>query len=515
MADITKTIGGKTFKRSDFLVADDPEKSDTWHLPVRRDGKADRKLAAAAKAALTKNFRGSKYAGPDQAGALKKLKALYKAEGWDWGELHALQSDPEFQEILVEYYDVPSDYVYVPWGARSFADIDAMEDAQESANEVRRRTSQYTRLVERIIEDPAVSPKLPAIKKLSDEFMAVIGKALGEVTDAADDLDGAGAEPDMEAGEAVVQELAESEAGSALRLVEAAAGDAPSPLVMEIAIIQPGFGNQKDNHYYPKEVLARDAGVFVGSKMYETDHRPEEKSNRTWVSTVESITGFTETGAPIGRVVVHDPGFAERAKNLNAAGLLSKLECSILANGRARKGMAEGKTANVVEAITEAHSVDWVTRAGAGGHAMRLAETATGGTMPEDKKPTETAVAEGQKPADPTATQTAGAAQTVVIQESAPAAAPVAPAPQVLAEADVKAELTKTNLPAAAQTRLAARTYADEKALQEAIDGEIAYLKEITGSGKPLNFEPPAPTPAPSLAETNKRVEAVLTKYWG
>ncbi len=67
-------------------------------------------------------------------------------------------------------------------------------------------------------------------------------------------------------------QLAES-FGGALELMEV--GDAPAsgvPMTMRVRIIKPGWGNERDNHFYPAEVLRRDAGVFAGAKMYETDH---------------------------------------------------------------------------------------------------------------------------------------------------------------------------------------------------------------------------------------------------
>lgn len=175
--------------------------------------------------------------------------------------------------------------------------------------------------------------------------------------------------------EVEAMEFAESAVGHAISLAERS-GNEVVPLHLDIAIIEPGFGNKKDNHYYSREVLERDAGVFEGVKMYESDHRPGEKSTRTWVSTVTGIEGFTDDGAPIGRVSVHEKSFAERLLALDADGLLGKMECSILASGQAKKGKIDGKKAKIVEAITSAESVDWVTRAGCGGRALAITESA-------------------------------------------------------------------------------------------------------------------------------------------
>jgi hypothetical protein len=69
---------------SDFLVVD--KKTGERNLPVKANGKVDPKLMGAAHAALTKNFRGQQYKGPDKAGALNRLKALYKKEKMDLPE---------------------------------------------------------------------------------------------------------------------------------------------------------------------------------------------------------------------------------------------------------------------------------------------------------------------------------------------------------------------------------------------------------------------------------------------
>lgn len=65
---------------SDYLVVEDPKTKSTWHLPVRKNGKADHTLMGAAWAALHGGYRGNKYEGPKKAEALRKLIALYRSE---------------------------------------------------------------------------------------------------------------------------------------------------------------------------------------------------------------------------------------------------------------------------------------------------------------------------------------------------------------------------------------------------------------------------------------------------
>ena len=207
---------------------------------------------------------------------------------------------------------------------------------------------------------------LPQLREILARALAYIDRQLAEQD----------AEP--EAANPAETALAESASGHVIALAEQLplpGSEKIVPLHLDVALIRPGWGNKRDNHYYPRDVVERDAPVFAGVKMYETDHRQDEKSTRTWVSTVKEIVGYTDDGAPIGRVSVHDRNFAERLMALAADDLLEKMECSILAAGTARKGEVDGRKGHVVEAITSAESVDWVTRAGCGGRALKLAET--------------------------------------------------------------------------------------------------------------------------------------------
>jgi hypothetical protein len=268
---------------------------------------------------------------------------------------------------------------------------------------------------------------------------------------------------DKPAEEEPLVELAESVTGTVTLSEDLPeANDNRAPLLMNIALIQPGWGNKKDMHYYPGDMLKRDAPVFEGAKMYATDHHQDEKSVRTEVAVIQSITGYTETGAPIGRVAVHDPDFAEATRNRARLGTLETLECSILARGKTRKGEVDGKTGHIVESITEAISVDFVTKAGAGGHAINLAE----GGEPVDDKNLE---------------------EKEQVQEEAPTQdePPEEKTPEVtmLEGEQVQALLSETNLPAAAKTKVAGMEFRSEDEARTAIQAEIDYVKELTGSG--------------------------------
>lgn len=495
---------------------------------------------------------------------------------------------------------------YVPGGAKSFADVEASQAAQEATARMHEVTYQFGQLAWNILNDDEETDKLGKLKGLTDEFLALAAEVMGaaapepttppatppasvqppappvpeaEVAEGfrnisrviVDQSKGSTETPASEEvaepseGTAIIQaEMSEVAFGHALRLVEDDPAISPPvggsivPMAVDVAFIEPGWGNEHDKHYYPAEVLKRDAHVFEGAKMYETDHRQQEKSTRTWVSTISTISGFTETGAPVARVIVHDEDFAKRLKALSEAAMLEKMECSILALGEAKKGKVDGKEANIVERITEAQSVDWVTRAGAGGRALKLTEGESGmkgyrltfkikgevkpaneamlkalngalGTVVEGAELADVVLAEVDEPvvAEPEAD---GEKPPVVVEPAAgeekppedvtppkDAVTPAEPeaAPALTAEA-ISAALEATNLPAVAKARLAAAGFTDQASLKAAIGQETEYVKALTGSGKPFAQGPsrgPDAGKAMTEAEYATAMDGILGRH--
>jgi HAMP domain-containing protein len=80
-----KTVDGKKYSAGDFLVVEDAQKPTTWHLQVKRNDTPNRGLAGAAWAALFSpgGHRGNPYKGPGKSEAQRKLRALYKSQGWE------------------------------------------------------------------------------------------------------------------------------------------------------------------------------------------------------------------------------------------------------------------------------------------------------------------------------------------------------------------------------------------------------------------------------------------------
>jgi len=202
--------------------------------------------------------------------------------------------------------------------------------------------------------------------------------------------------------------------------------------------------------------------------------------------------GFTERGGPIALVGVFDETFARNVRNRAALDALGSLECSILGEGDMRKGKVNGKQAFIVENISSVESIDWVTKAGAGGRALEIVENEDGGSnMTEgsvedvvEEVPVEEQVAEIEE-ADPSpedVVETEGEVQEMMI-----------------AEAVVAEEVDKTRLPEAFKIALKVREYADADELAGAITKATDDFKAATGSGRPFGQGPT--TRSASVAE--------------
>lgn len=519
--EATKTIGGASHPVGDFLVAPDPEKPSTWSLPVKKNGKPDRGLAGAAWAALFSpgGFRGNKYDGPDKAAAQKKLKALYKSEEWP------MPGEPSESSEVGEMYGMGmhDNPAYIPIGVTSFADLKAALSAKKAVDEIRECAALLPMMVDNIMGNPDIEDKQAQVKALADEFVQVVGDAMSSM----DSPDAGGMDPDEESepndisaaedsGEAIAYlepaDLAESDSARYAAIIESGK---PTHAYIDIVAIQPGWGNKRDNHYYPAEVVASEdtRKLFVGAKMYESEHNLADKNNRTWVSTVVEAVGVHKSGAPIYRAAIHDPYFALKAQNLNKMGLLNMLECSIQGEGRAVDGFSEGaRRGKRLEKFVSITNIDWVTKAGAGGHAVGLVnENDTGGTMEGQNQ---VAPTQENKPVD---TAAAPVAESVAVNEhSQQQTAPQADAPKVLEATEVNKMLEASSLPAVSRARLAERQFADGDAVQTAIQAEIDYLKEVTGSGKPVGgFSQRTPQQSQVLAEVSEAKDKIAENFLG
>jgi len=189
------------------------------------------------------------------------------------------------------------------------------------------------------------------------------------------------------------------------------------------------------------------------------------------------------------------------------------LHCSILAQGEAEAREVDGAPYNVVTRITEAQSVDWVTRAGAGGHALALAESAV--APDEDAKPVDAQESAAAVPRAVTLSEDREAAGYAIItggEDAQPV--PLEEVIPSLALAEVITALGETNLPASSVAQLANVPYQNLTEVQAAVTAEVTRLK-AAGSGQPLGFTRPAPPQPKTRQEIQAEQKAVNQKWLG
>lgn len=145
-----------------------------------------------------------------------------------------------------------------------------------------------------------------------------------------------------------------------------------SSIVLDVLLVKEGFGNPRDNHYYGREQLARDAHLFNGVKMYTTNHKGTETNERNEVAIIGESAYSVEKGGIMSKVIVFDPMFARKVRNREERGILESLHCSIKCDGTSfvKPHIVSGRSGKLVKEFTEVHTVDFVSQAGAGGKAL-------------------------------------------------------------------------------------------------------------------------------------------------
>ena len=165
------------------------------------------------------------------------------------------------------------------------------------------------------------------------------------------------------------------------RQVEVGEGNVP------LIVIRPGLGRGRGRHVYEADMLAENAEVFTGWKMY-VDHlapaarraagglpRPVAHAGGRvirswWDPLVEADDRHPEKGAVVSEVRP-TPFIRELIENDPEL-----LEASISARATSvRKVNQDGRDAWLVEGIEPKGSVDWVTEGGAGGRVASLLES--------------------------------------------------------------------------------------------------------------------------------------------
>ena len=264
-----------------------------------------------------------------------------------------------------------------------------------------------------------------------------------------------------------------------------------------ILLIKPGWGS---SGYYPAAVLERDGPkVYPRGSHMHLDHptvaeekaRPEG-SVMTLAAALKSDAQYRANG-PLGPGLYADAEiFPQHRKAVGA--MAPHIGVSIRAMGDVKYGEAEGRKGRIVEALTAAKSVDFVTRAGAGG--QMLLESAMGDSEPSlwlYEAETKTEIME-------VADVTEQEAQALR-EENTALKADLARLKEALllveARAIVASELASIDMPEPTRIRLSeslsnAPVIADgvldaeafKAKIKESVADEMAYLAKATGQGK-------------------------------
>lgn len=149
----------------------------------------------------------------------------------------------------------------------------------------------------------------------------------------------------------------------------------------KIKIIQAGQGS---SGWYPADVLKRDAGRFAEGTHIYLDHPSESDERNRPERSVKDLAGALTGPAVWEEQGAAGPGLYAPVKfidsvapHINAIAPISGM--SIRASGKAGTREVAGKKVRTIESIDVAHSVDVVTRAGAGGKVLDLIESARSG----------------------------------------------------------------------------------------------------------------------------------------
>ena len=194
-------------------------------------------------------------------------------------------------------------------------------------------------------------------------------------------------EPPEPMGATAAMEEASKLEGDCVPLIEAKAKNGTIP----IKIIQPGWGS---SGFYSEAVLKRDlpAAFPAGTKMYwnhptatEAAERPERDLDFLAAKTTTAPTWRADGPAGPGMYAeaqVYD-GYADKV-----ASLAPDIGLSIIAQGYAKTGEAEGRSGPIIERIVRGESIDFVTTPGAGGAILtQFAEAARPRTTPQENRP--------------------------------------------------------------------------------------------------------------------------------
>jgi hypothetical protein len=146
-----------------------------------------------------------------------------------------------------------------------------------------------------------------------------------------------------------------------------------------VKIIEPGWGS---SGYYPADVLERDGpAVFRRGVQMFWDHPTQTEEAERPEGSLDKLAAELVSDARYDSDGIAGPGLYADAKVFGpyreaVDELAPHIGVSIRALGRAVPGEAEGRKGQIVQQITAAKTVDFVTQAGAGGKIIEMFEAA-------------------------------------------------------------------------------------------------------------------------------------------
>lgn len=184
--------------------------------------------------------------------------------------------------------------------------------------------------------------------------------------------------------------LAES---TPLAISEAGPGDNAQSWRFRVLLIRAGWGA---SGYYSESLLKTDGPRCwpAGTQNYldhPTESEQREKPERS-VKDYASVIVTDPVWDPIEKGLAAEVEVFPQWRGLLNKEFAEKIGLSIRACGVAEYGEAEGRQGQIITELTEGISVDWVTKAGAGGKVLQLIESARNAPPATEQQLAEAAV---------------------------------------------------------------------------------------------------------------------------
>jgi len=309
----------------------------------------------------------------------------------------------------------------------------------------------------------------------------------------------------------------------AIPLVEAALREDGT---VPIKIIAPGWGSSA---YYPADVLKRDGPKLfkAGTHTYwnhptltESVERPER--DLTYLAGALATDATWQDEGPDGPGLYADT-FVKEAYRQDVGDLAPHIGMSISAAGYATEGEKDGRTGKILTGfLLDEHapaSVDYVTRAGAGGKIIALFESAGGRAAPiSPPQENDMTLAELEQRLKALETENKTLREAADLRTAETARYREADVLRRVADV-VREELAEPELLDMTRTRLAeqavknppiAAGVLDEAKLRERVQDlvrhELAYLATVSGSGR-ITGMGGSPPPAQELSEADRQAQ--------